>query len=121
MEKPVVVTFRGMAADEAVEALCLEGARSLERYFDHITSCRVTVSVPHHHHHNQGNRFDVRIALSVPGQELVVDHEAGGSAAKEDSAVTVRAAFDRARRVLEDYARKLRGDVKSHAAEKKRV
>ena len=45
----------------------------------------------------------------MPGREIVVtrDHD-------EDVYVALRDAFDAAKRQLEDYARKIRGDIKSH-------
>jgi cold shock CspA family protein len=49
--------------------------------------------------------------MTVPGTELVVEHELS-----EDLEVAIRDAFDAARRKLEDFARKQRGDVKQHEA-----
>jgi len=80
----------------------------LEEFFKHITSCRVVVEVPHKHHH-QGKQFNVRIDIGVPGSEIVVNRDHA-----EDIYVALRDAFDAAKRQLEDYARKIRGDVKTH-------
>ena len=64
--------------------------------------------MPHKHHH-QGKHFNVRIDIGVPGSEIVVnrDHD-------EDVYVALRDAFDAAKRQIEDYARKIHGDVKKH-------
>ena len=67
------------------------------------------VSLPHKHKH-QGRIFDVRLGITVPGGELVVNREAN-----EDVYVAVRDASNAAKRQLEDYARRQRGDTKVHA------
>ena len=129
---PVQITFRNMQPSEAVAARARAEAAKLDRYFDRITSCRVVVEALHRHH-KWGEQFHVRIELGVPGEEIVVRHapslrgalahtdtskwlkhlEAGG--AHKDVYVTMRDAFKAARRRLEDYVRRLRGDVKVHA------
>jgi ribosome-associated translation inhibitor RaiA len=113
MQVPVQVTFRDMPVSDAVEASCWDEAAKLDRYFDRITSCRVVVAASHRRH-LKGNRFDVRIVLNVPGQELVVSRRPPEHHADEDIGVAVREAFDTARRQLEEYARKQRGQVKLH-------
>ncbi len=44
----------------------------LESFCDRITSCRVIVEAPHRHHH-KGKAFQVRIDLSAPGREIVIN------------------------------------------------
>ena len=83
-------------------------AKKLDEFFDRIMSCRVVVEAPHKHHH-QGKQFNVRIDIGVPGSEIVVNR---GHA--EDVYVALRDAFDAAKRQLEEYARKLHGNVKAH-------
>jgi len=53
----------------------------------------------------------VRIDLTVPGDELVVDRQVD-----EDLYVAIRDAFHAARRRLEDHAHRQRGAVKVHEA-----
>ena len=88
-------------------------AGKLEEFFNHIMSCRVVVEVPHKHLH-QGNQFNVRIDIGVPGSEIVVNHDHA-----EDVYVALRDAFDAAKRQLEDYVRKIRGDIKTHQPNKR--
>jgi cold shock CspA family protein/ribosome-associated translation inhibitor RaiA len=71
-------------------------------------SCRVVLELPARHQ-RKGKQYAVRIDLKVPGGELAVTREHD-----EDLQVAVRDAFDAARRRLEDYARRQRGDVKRH-------
>ncbi len=51
----------------------------------------------------------MRIDIGVPGGEIVVNRDHA-----EDVYVALRDAFDAAKRQVEDYARKIRGDVKTH-------
>jgi len=115
MDVPVEVSFHNMDRSDAVEARVRERVEKLERFFDHITSCKVIVEAPHRHQ-NKGRQYHVRIIIGVPGQELVVSRDPGNVNAHEDVYVTIRDAFNAARRQLEDYVRKLKGDVKAHEA-----
>lgn len=114
MPFPLQITFRHMASSPALETRIRERADELERFFARITSCHVVVEC-RHPRRLQGNLFQVRIDLMVPGREIVVGHESGADHAHEDPHVAVRDAFDAARRRLEDHAREGRGDVKLHA------
>ena len=117
MQIPVQVTFRDVPVDDHIEAECRREAQKLERYFDRITSCRVVVAQPHRHH-KKGNHFDVRIDLTLPGAEIVINREPTQSQRDEEWQVAVREAFDRARRRLEDHVQKMRGEVKNHDPER---
>ena len=132
MELPTQITYRNMESSGAVTARIEEEAAKLDEFFPRITSCRVVVEAPHRHH-KWGELFHVRIELGVPGKELVVSHEPSSRAtfSHDDEAalkkhieihpehrdvyVAIRDAFVSARRQMQDYAKRLRGDVKSHA------
>lgn len=134
MKNPIQITFRHMESSAAAEAAIREEIESLERHFDRITSCRVVVEQPHRHH-LRGNGFHVSIELHVPTSHIIVNHtpsihsrQAGAEdqqvekseevqADHKDLYISIRDAFDAARRQLEDYARKLRGETKRHQAE----
>jgi len=129
MKLPLQVTFRNMDRLERVEAYIRSQVAKLEVYYDRIMSCRVIVEVPHRHHH-EGNLYHIRIDLTVPGGEVVVKREASLHATEQriDSEkptkreeihsshkqidLAIREAFEAARRQLQDYARRQRGDVK---------
>jgi cold shock CspA family protein/ribosome-associated translation inhibitor RaiA len=113
MQLPLQITFRHMDTSEAVAAQIRERAEDLERFFDRITSCRVVVEC-RHPRHLQGNLFLVRVDLKVPGREICVGRDPGGHHAHENVYVAVRDTFDATRRLLEDYVREARGDVKFH-------
>jgi cold shock CspA family protein/ribosome-associated translation inhibitor RaiA len=114
MQVPLQITFRRMPSSEPLAALIRERAEELDRFFDRIISCRVAVELQHARH-QQGNLTRVRIDLNVPGRELVVGRDPAAHHAHEDAYVSVRDAFDAIRRLLEDYVRERRGDVKLHA------
>jgi ribosome-associated translation inhibitor RaiA len=131
MKLPVQITYRSMEPSDVVSARVEAEAAKLDTFFDRITSCRVVVEAPHRHH-KRGELFHVRIELGVPGTELVVNHEPTPRAtlSREESAarskhievhpehkdlyVAVRDAFGSARRQLQDYVKRLRGEVKTH-------
>lgn len=108
MQIPLQITLRDMPPSEAVETRIREKAQKLDSFYDRIMSCRVVVETPQRHQH-QGKLHSVRIDLSVPGAELVVNR-----VEHEDIYVAIRDAFNAIGRKLEDYARRQRGDVKIH-------
>lgn len=116
MQVPVEITFRGLQRSDAVEAEIRRHVDALERYRDRITSCHVTLALPHHHP-RQGRLFEVMIRLEVPRKELVVHRHPEEHHAHEDAHVAIRDAFKAMRRQLEDYTREIRGDVRNHVPE----
>jgi ribosomal subunit interface protein len=114
MQLPLQITFRHMDSSEAVAARISERAEELERFFDRIISCRVVVEC-RHPRRLQGNLFRVRIDLKVPGREIAAGRDPAAHHAHEDVYVAIRDTFDATRRLLEDYVRERRGDVKLHA------
>jgi len=114
MQIPLQITIRDVEHSEALETHIREKAKKLDEFFNHIMSCRVVVEVPHKHH-RQGKHYNVRIDIGVAGGEIAVNRDNA-----EDIYVALRDAFDVAKRQLEDYARKLRGDVKTHELKRTR-
>jgi len=113
MQIPMQITIRDIEHSEALETHIREKAKKLDEFFNHIMSCRVVVEMPHKHHH-QGKQYNVRIDIGVPGNEIVVNRDHS-----EDVYIALRDAFDAAKRQLEDYARKVRGDIKTHEPKRK--
>ncbi len=130
---PVQITFRNMSPSDAVAARVQEEAEKLDEFYKRITSCRVIIEVPHRHH-MAGGQVHVRVELGVPRGEIVVRNEPSLRGAMQrsdeqewekhleanpqhkDVYVAIRDAFKAARRQLQDYARRLRGQVKIHKA-----
>jgi cold shock CspA family protein len=113
MKLPLEVAFENLPRSEAVAEEVRARADKLNEFYGRIMRCRVVVAVPHKHHVH-GNFYQVRIDLTVPGEEIAVNREAPEHAPHKDVQVAIRDAFDAARRKLEDYARRRRHDVKSH-------
>jgi cold shock CspA family protein len=139
MKIPLQITFRNMPPSRAIEDNIREKADKLDSLYDDIMSCRVIVEAPHRHHH-KGKAYVVRIDMTVPGGELVVNrepkrlvaaraarneelentlaenHAPSKHAAHEDAYVAIRDAFNAAARKLQDHARRRRGKTKVHEA-----
>jgi ribosomal subunit interface protein len=111
MQTPLQVTFRGIPSSERVETYVRTRATKLERFYDRITGCHVTLETPHRHKQN-GRHHCIRIELIVPGEELVVRRDPPERKQQEDLYASIDAAFDDAQRLLEDHVRMQRGDVK---------
>jgi ribosome-associated translation inhibitor RaiA len=112
---PLQISFRLMEPSPALEARIRELASRLDRFSDQITRCHVIVELPTRHQ-QQGNLFDFRLDITLPDAEIAISHARPADPAHEDPYVALRDAFRAARRKLQDYERKRRGDVKSHSA-----
>ena len=106
MPFPVEITAHQLDLPENVRELVRERAEHLERFFQRILRCRVVIDGPDGHN-RIGGTYQVHVDLQVPGQLLTVNQKED-----HDLILTIRQAFEAARRQLEDYARKLRGEVK---------
>jgi ribosomal subunit interface protein len=96
MELPLTIATHDVALTEPIEKLIHEKAAKLERFHSRIVGCRVTLEGPDGHHRN-GGQYKVRIELSIPGSDIVVNHKNG-----ENLTMAVRDAFDAAQRQLDD-------------------
>ena len=109
MQRPLKIMSRDFPLTPAIEAEVQQKAGALETYFERLSGCEVTLEAPAIAHHRKGGPFLVKIRMTVPGRELVVDRQA-----EEELSQAIREAFDAARRVLEDHVREMRGAVKTH-------
>jgi ribosome-associated translation inhibitor RaiA len=113
MTVPLQITFRDLPSSPAVEAQIRERAEHLERVFDRLTACRVIVE-GRHRPQRAGRVTHLCVELTLPGKIITIGRGATEFEAHEDVFVAVRAAFDAARRRLDRYARRRRGEVKAH-------
>lgn len=111
MRVPVQIVFHDLERSEALEVAVREKVQHLEHLGADITSCRVVVDLLQKHQH-QGRPFGVRVDVTLPGRELVVDR-----VQREDVYVALRDAFDAMKRQLEDAMRQRRGHDKLHRRE----
>ena len=108
MQTPIQIVFHKVVHSEALEHLIREKARRLEVIFPRLMRCHVSIDQPHRHK-QQGEPFNVRITLHVPGGELAVNRDQ-----HEDVYVALNDAFDAVRRQLEEHAQRARREVKHH-------
>ena len=114
MQQELRIAFRNMDVSEALDRRIRARVAELEQLCDRITACDVVVEA-HHRNPQQAKLFHVRIDLALPGHMIVVKRDPPDHHAHEDAHAAVRAAFDVARRQLDDHLHVIRGDVKAHA------
>jgi len=108
MKVPFNIQFHGMEPSDAVETSAREHVHKLDVFAPDIMTCRVHIDLEQKHKH-QGRPYGVRIDLTLPGHELVVNR-----VQHEDVYVALRDAFDDMKRQIEDVVRKRRGQEKQH-------
>ena len=131
MQSPLQITFRNLTPSATIEEWVRTEADKLDSFYSRVMGCRVVIEVPHRHH-RKGSPYHIRIDLTVPGEEIVVKREPnlshrarqlGETGIKKHLEVktphknlraAINDAFRAAGRRLQDYARRQRGDVKSH-------
>jgi ribosome-associated translation inhibitor RaiA len=108
MKTPVHIQFHDMGASPALERIAREHVHKLELLAPDIMACRVGIDLEQKHKH-QGRPYGVRVDLTLPGHELVVNrvHD-------EDAYVALRDAFDDMKRQLEEFVRQRWGQEKQH-------
>jgi ribosomal subunit interface protein len=105
---PIEITVRNIESTPAIEARIREKAEKLSLFNDRIMSCKVVVDMVQKHK-TQGKLYNVTIDTHIPGKTIVATHNPN-----EDLYVAIRDAFNAMTRQLEDKARMVRGDVKTH-------
>ena len=129
MTRPLQITFRNMAVAPVLEEEVRARAAWLETFYDEIVGCRVVIEFPHRHR-SRGRPVHIRVELSVPGEDIVVNQETNrystfgdvlsqlahttlAGPAHKDVVIAIHDAFDVTRRRLEDFARRQRATVKT--------
>jgi len=113
------ITFHNLDTSPAIQEEIRDHIARLERIYDRITTCRVSVEADQNQHRT-GKLYNVLVDLLVPGHELVVSrepHKAKLRFASPDIHTSINEAFKSAERQLIDYKEQLRGDVKIHVDE----
>ncbi len=109
MQVPLQIAARDFELTEAIESAIREKAGKLDQYFERIQSCKVVVEAPIKPHHQKGRVYNVRINVTIPGREVVVNREP-----HEDLYVSINNAFNAIYRQLKGEVQKKRGDIKYH-------
>ena len=102
MQVPLQITLRHIAPSEALDARIREQVNKLGHFNERIIGCHVVIE-EQARRKQQGRLFNVRIALQVPGHDIIVnrDHD-------EDVYVALHAAFAHLTLRLEDVTRRVR-------------
>ena len=113
MNLPLQITFHGVQHSDAIEQYVRTRAAKLDTFGRRVMGCRVAIEQPHRHSQH-GEQYRVRIDVTVPGGEVIVERVPEGQHAYEDVYAAIDAAFDDAVRSLQDFVRRQRGDTKQH-------
>ncbi|MBE0627063.1 MAG: ribosome-associated translation inhibitor RaiA [Burkholderiales bacterium] len=100
MHNSVAIAFRGIPPSSALERYIGEEARKLEAICDRIRSCQV-LAESLRSEKRQGAQVSVRLVITLPGTEVVVNREHG-----DDVYMAVRDAFAAAGVQLRDHMRR---------------
>lgn len=101
MLKPVDIRFRHMSPSPAITQRVLSEISELEQLCGELTSCRVTIELPHRHH-RQGNKFHVLVDAHAAGLAIIAANTHDDDPAFEDAHVAVSAQFAVIRRRLRE-------------------
>jgi len=114
MQTPMEIDFQGMAGTAGIHEIIAGHVGELEDRYGRMTACRVVLKAPGGRHQTSG-LYEVNIRLALPnGREVNVAHPPRADERHSDLTFALDDAFKRARRQLQDQARRLRGQVKHH-------
>jgi cold shock CspA family protein len=114
METPVEIEFQEMAASPETRGLIARHVEQLEQRYGRITACRIVVKGPGQRHQT-GGHYDINIRLALPdGREVDIGRTPKADERHADLSFAINDAFKRARRRLQDKARRMEGMVKTH-------
>ena len=117
MDEPLEIVFHNLKHSAAVEAAIRERFAKLEKRYDRLTHCRVSVEALRRQHRT-GNLFQVHIDMLVPGAELAVSKQpqkAKERYADPDVYTSIKDAFAAAERQLKRFKRQKREDLQPQA------
>ncbi len=116
MQTPVEIDFQGMEPAAALREKIARHVVDLESRFGRVTAARVVLKSPGGHHRT-GGLYEVNIRLALPdGKEVNVERTPQADERHADIDFAINDAFHRARRQLQDQARQIEGQVKTHVA-----
>lgn len=111
MKLPLQIAARGVELGSETEGLIRKYADKLDRFYDRIMGMRVTVEVPQRQM-GEPIVYNIHLDITVPGGEVVVKRQE-----HPELHTAIQRAYEAARRQLQEYARRQRGDVKARAWE----
>jgi ribosomal subunit interface protein len=103
----VQIVYRDIERTDAVDAYIRKHVDKLLAHAEQVQSCRVALEAPHKHKQH-GRHYRVRIDVTVPGAELVVDRSPDDGREHEDAYAAIDDAFDHAIRRVSEHTRRAR-------------
>jgi cold shock CspA family protein/ribosome-associated translation inhibitor RaiA len=131
MNFPIQISYRNVEPSPAIDAWVHKQAEKLSTFHHKIVRCRVVIDVSHRHL-RRGNRFLVKVLLSVPGGQITARNLAAPldpeklldegrkvkkleiGAPQKELRLAIAEAFRSAGRRLQDKLRVQRRKVKTH-------
>ena len=114
MQTQLKIDFHGASGSDALQQNIEKHVAGLERMYGRMTACHVSLEPPGSAQ-RKGGLFHVRVHISLPdGREVNVGTTPPEDNRHADVLFALGDAFRRARRQLQDHARRIRGHVKTH-------
>ena len=107
---PVHIVYRDVERTDAIDSYIRKHVDKLGTHTEHVVSCHVALEAPHRHKQH-GRHYRVRLDLTIPGGEIVVDRCPDEGRAREDVYAAIDQAFDSAVRRLRDAGKRRRTTV----------
>lgn len=113
MEETPEIAYKNFEPTEDIRLEVEKGVRRLEKFFDRITSCHVTITAPMHQ--RRGGLYEVSIRVALPDhKDVIVTASHDDKPEREHPTVAVREAFAAAQRQIEDAVREMRSAARPH-------
>jgi len=107
MTIPVHIVYRDVERTDAIDAYIRKHVDKLSTHGSRTLSCHVALEAPHRHKQH-GRHYRVRIDLTVPGSEIIVDRNPDAGREHEDAYAAIDDAFAHALRRLGEHAGRTR-------------
>ena len=110
------IEFQNMNPAQEIKDAIAEHVAELEQRAGRVTACRVVVKAPSHHH-REGGLYEIHVHLALTdGREVNVERSPPADERRADLTFAVNYAFKRARRQLQDRARRMQRQMKQKEA-----
>jgi hypothetical protein len=110
----IEIVFHGLDHSTAVEKWIHSKLNGIKNFASKVQRCRVVIDQPHRNHQH-GNLYQIRMDLSVPNKELVINQQPGGDMlTHKDVYSALRDTFEAAERTLKDHFQANTGKALAH-------
>lgn len=107
MQTPLQIDFQDLGSNDAIREAIANNVAGLEQRYGRVTSCRVVVKGPGQHQQS-GGQYEINIQLALPnGRAVNISRTPKFDERRSDPIFAINDAFKRARRSLQDQARRM--------------